>query len=448
MKNSTIATVKSFSPTFRNICFAVTIFTALCSTASPRKNLEDVRMDSTVRNHKIIFFGKGDEPSQDSTTMLIQKFYEDQFRHFQDPLAPYFLFMSKDSQLAMGVGGCVRMRGYFDWGGAIPSSGFAPYLIPMHKDPLNKRAFGTTPAGTALFFRVLGVNKHLGDYQLYIECNFNGYSARDFHLKKAYAIINDWTIGYASSTFSDPAAEAPIVDASGPNSKMSATAVLVRWMHNLPKGFTVAASVETPSDQIEVIPDQTAKVTQYIPDVAAFLQYAWGSSNHVRLAGICRTLPYRNLITSQNHTKPGYGLQLSSTFHPFHAMTLYGCINGGHGYASLGGDWLMGSYDLVANPNKPGELYSPFCYGGYGAVQYNFTPMLFASATFGGTRYAPKYPVGGDQYKQGLYMAANVFWYLTPRISCALEFDLGRRLNFDGQSAWARRLGAFVSFSF
>lgn len=29
------------------------------------------------------------------------------------------MFMSKDSRLAMGMGGTVRMRSYFDWGGAI-----------------------------------------------------------------------------------------------------------------------------------------------------------------------------------------------------------------------------------------------------------------------------------------------------------------------------------------
>lgn len=417
-------------------------------SAEPRKNLDAIRMDSTVRNHKILYFGKGEEQPLDSATLLIQKFYEDQFRHFQDPLAPYFLFMSKDSQLAMGVGGCVRMRGYYDWGGSIPSPGFAPYLIPMQVDPTRKRYFGTTPSGTALFFRVIGTNKKLGNYQLYIEANFNGYEARDFHLKKAYAVINDWTIGYANSTFSDPTALPPTVDASGPNSKMSATDVLVRWMHTFKENFTIAASVETPSDQIEIIPTQTAKVSQYVPDVAAFLQYEWQNSNHIRLAGIYRTLPYRNLITEKNHIVPGYGLQFSTVYHPYHALTLYGCINGGHGYASLGGDWLMGAYDLVYDPKKTGELYSPFCYGGYASVQYNFTPMIFASATFGGTRYAPKHEILGNQYKQGLYMAANVFWYLTPRISCGVEFDLGRRLNFDGQSAWARRAGAFAQFSF
>lgn len=438
-----------------NIIMFATVFTLILpfffpqkTSAESRRAFEDVRLDSTIRDHKIIYFGSGEEPQADSAAQLIQKFYEDQFRNFQDPLAPYFLFMSKDANLAMGVGGCVRMRGYFDWGGAIPATGFAPYLIPMTKDPTNMRKFGTTPAGTALFFRVLGQNKKLGDYQLYIEANFNGYHARDFHLKKAYAMINDWTIGYASSTFSDPSAEPPTVDASGPNAKMSSTNVLVRWMHEMKKKFTVAVSLETPSDQIQTVPDEIAGVSQFIPDIAAFFQYSWKSSNHIRLAAIYRSMPYRDLLTQRNHYKSGYGLQLSTIFRPFHAMTIYGCFNGGQGYAGLGGDWLMGNYDLVQDPRTKGVLYAPWCYGGYAAVQYNFTPMIFASATFGGARYAPKFQVSPDEYKQGLYMAFNVFWYLTPRISCAAEFNLGRRMNQDGQTAWARRAGAFVCFSF
>lgn len=429
---------------------ALAVFSAVLPTAASAdmRNLTDIAMDSIIANHKIIYFGKGEEPEKDSVNVIIKKFYEDQFRHYNDPLAPYFLFLSKDSKLAMGMGGCVRMRGYFDWGGAIPSPGFAPYLIPMEPEPTRKRQLGTTPAGTALFFRVIGTNKLLGEYQLYIEANFNGYETRDFRLKKAYGIINDWTFGYTNSTFSDPGAVPPTVDASGPNAKIGATSVLVRWMHNLPKGFTIAASVEQPSDQIKVIPEKTEKVLQYIPDVAAFCQWSSPQLGHVRLAGIYRSLPYRDIIAGKNHNKTGWGVQLSSMIHPTRSITLYGMMNGGHGYASLGGDWLMGAYDLVENPDVPGTLYAPLCFGGYFGAQYNFTPAVFASATFGGARYKPSHDVSPDEYKRGLYMTANVFWNITPRISCAAEFDLGQRLNFNGEYRWAKRLGAFVCFSF
>lgn len=416
--------------------------------ATMAQSMTDIAMDSTVRDHKIIYFGKGEE-QPDSSVRMIYRFYEDQFRHFQDPLAPYFLFLSRDNNLAMGVGGVVRMRAYYDWGGALPSPAFAPYLIPMHKDPADMRHLGTTPAGTALFFRLIGRNKKLGQYQLYIEANFNGYQARDFHLKKAYGQINDFTIGYTNSTFSDPTALPPAVDAAGPNAKMSATTVLVRWLHEFRgKRWSVAASVEDPSNSIDVTEGVTKRVSQYVPDFAAFGQYSWGSAGHLRLAGVLRFHPYRDLLQERNHTVAGWGLQLSGRWQPDERFTLYGMFNGGKGYASMGGDWLMGKYDLVGLPGTPGRMYAPGTIGGYAAVQFNLNPSMFFSATYGATRYMPKDDGFTDEYKTGMYIAVNYFWYLTPRISCAAEFNLGRRGNMDGSHAWARRAGLLAQFSF
>lgn len=114
----------------------------------------------------------------------------------------------------------------------------------------------------------------------------------------------------------------------------------------------------------------------------------------------------------------------------------------------MGGDWLMGNYDLVEDQKHPGRLYAPYVVGGYAGVQYNITPSIFISGTFGGTRYCPRFKLKPDAYKEGLYIAANVYWYLTPRISCGAEIDLGRRRNGNGDTRWARRLNAFAQFSF
>lgn len=61
----------------------------------------------------------------------------------------------------------------------------------------------------------------------------------------------------------------------------------------------------------------------------------------------------------------------------------------------------MGKYDLVADRDNPGKLYSPYCLGGFVGVQYNINPSVFCSATFGGTRYLPKYKLQPDAYKGG-----------------------------------------------
>lgn len=417
------------------------------------RSLVDQQTDSLVSSHKTVYIDgrpadAGTQVYVDSIRHRISMFYYDQFRHFSDPAAPYFLFMSKDAQLAMGIGGCVRMRGYYDWGGAIPASGFAPYLIPMHPSPADMRHFGTTPAGTALFFRVLGRNKALGDYQLYIECNFNGYEARDFHLKKAYAMINDFTIGYASSTFSDPAALPPTVDAQGPNNKITPTRVLLRYMPAIGRRWHVGVSVESPEPSIAVDGESSSKVSVWMPDFAALGQYQWAPGQHVRLAGIIRTLSYRDLIAGKNHNTVGWGLQLSSVSHPATPLTLYTTLCYGHGYQSLGGDLLVGSYDLVGIPSEPGRLYAPASIGWCVGVQYNFRPDLFVSVSGSQMRYLPARAVDPDEYKYGLFGAVNLFWNLTPRMQLGAELDMGMRRNFSGEHAVARRIGAMAQFSF
>lgn len=433
----------------RTAMFAMLALVSLQLTA--RQSLVDDHIDSLSASHKIVILDRDksfSENDEDSIKTLIGTFYYDQFRHFQDPDAPYFLFLSKDSQLAMGIGGCVRMRGYYDWGGAIPASGFAPYLIPVRPDLTKMKHFGTSPAGTCLFFRIIGRNKTLGYYQLYIEANFNGYETRDFRLKKAYAVINDFTIGYASSTFSDPAAIPATVDAQGPNNKMSPTSVLVRWMPTVGRHWTFAISAETPSSQIDADNTYTARCDDWLPDFAAFAQYEWERGQHVRLSGIVRTLTYRNLVNATTHNVAGWGLQLSSVAHPLPAVTTYASASYGRGYEGLGGDLIIGRYDLCADESRPGYLYAPAAYGVNVGLQYNFTHSLFSTLTASHMRYCPKDSPDPDEYKSGQFYAVNVFWNLTPRMQIGAEFDLGRRENFSGDSRWARRVGLMAQFSF
>ena len=417
------------------------------------KSLVDCQTDSLIASHKVVYIdGKpSDAATQsyvDSIRQVISTFYYDQFRHFSDPAAPYFLFMSKDAGLAMGIGGAVRMRGYYDWGGAIPASGFAPYLIPITPDPTRSRQFDTTPAGTCLYFRVLGRNKLLGNYQLYIEANFNGYQARDLHLKKAYAIINDFTVGYANSTFSDPAAIPPTVDAQGPNNKISPTSVLVRYMPVVKNRWVFAVSAETPSSALDVDNQNTVSVKNWMPDWAAFVQYQWTSSEHIRIAGIVRTLSYRNIPAAKNHNIAGWGLQISSVSHPATPLTLYLSANYGKGYAGLGGDLLIGNYDLIGKPGMPGTMYAPRSFGWCAAVQYNFKQNLFMCLTASQSRYLPDGAIDPEEYKYGLFGAVNLFWNMTPRMQVGAEFDFGRRNNFNGEHRSARRIGAMCQFSF
>lgn len=418
------------------------------------QTMPDSHISQKAASSKIIYIdGKPESESVrqhdiDSIRTVVSMFYYDQFRHFQDPDSPYFLFMSKDAQFSMGVGGGVRMRAYYDWGGAMPSSAFAPFTIPIPANPASMRHFATVPSGTYLFFRVIGKCSPLGEYQLYIESDFTGYQGRDFRLKKAYAMVGDFTFGYASSTFSDPSALPPVVDAAGPNNKYSSTSVLARYMTQVRPHWYAGVSVETPSTTVAVDNVNTRPVSEWLPDAAAMLQYEWQRGQHVRLSGIVRSLSYRDMVAAANHNLAGWGIQLSSTAHPHNRVTTYLTANYGHGYAGLGSDLLYGAYDLIADPKDSSKLYAPASFGWCAGVQYNFKPNLFATVSASETRFLPKDGAAPEEYKYGVFACANIFWSILPRVTVAAELDYGYRRNFSGVGRSANRANVMASFTF
>lgn len=434
--------------------FFVAAAVALAVPAAVGQSLVDDQIAAKVESNKIVWLdGKPLDADQvqaetDSIRREISSFYYDQFKHFRDPDAPCFLFMSREAGLTLGLGGAVRMRAYYDWGGAMPNTMFAPMQIPIPVNPMNMRHFGTTPSGTYVFLRALGRNKVLGNYQLYIEADFTGYQGLDFRLKKAYAVVGDWTLGYATSTFSDPGAQAPVLDAAGANNKMSATAVLVRYMHAWHNNWYGAVSVETPSTAIDQSLATAKPASSWLPDASAFFQYQWERGQHIRLSGIVRSLSYRDLVAGKTRTVAGYGVQLSGVAHPERHVTTYLTANYGKGYAGLGGDLMLGSYDLISRTGHRGELYAPRSLGWCVGVQYNFRPELFASVSVSQTRMLPDYAISADEYKYGIFACANVFWSITPRFTVATEFDWGTRHNFSGVHRSAQRANVSAMFSF
>lgn len=74
---------------------------------------------------------------------------------------------------------------------------------------------------------------------------FNG-PKNQFKLNKAYASVGDLTFGLATSTFDDPVSQPSTVETQGPNSEIGDTRLLVRYMHDVSKNFTVAFSIEDP----------------------------------------------------------------------------------------------------------------------------------------------------------------------------------------------------------
>lgn len=432
-------------------CSLLLAASALAAHAQPGGSTptpEDKRMKEMIENTHVLTMGDG-KVASDSIARRLTTFYVDQFRHFQDPRSPYFMLMSKDGKLAMGVGGLIRMRGYFDWNGSMPSSGFSPYLIPIPKDPTSMRDLWATPAGTGLFFTILGNSDIFGDFMGYIQCDFSGYNHRDFKLKKAYLKNDHWTVGYATTTFEDTSAEPPTIDGAGPNGINSRTNVLLRYATTFKDKWSIAASFEFPKSSIAADGTDTKACSDFVPDIAAFAQYQWdGGKSHVRISGLGRTLTYRDMITARNHSIIGWAAQLSAVVKVLPQFNLFGIASVGQGHSSYTTDLACDSFDLVQSPGQKGKLYAPTATGYVFGAQYYFTPRLFANMALSEQRYYPKDNPGDGMYKYGLYGAFNIFWDITPRFEVGAEYLAGKRKNFNGTHGNANRLTAMFMFSF
>ncbi|MDE5811567.1 MAG: hypothetical protein K2H61_04565 [Muribaculaceae bacterium] len=408
---------------------------------------EQAKIAQLKNDQKIIFVGSGEQTSRDSIQRAIELFYTDQFRHFQDPIAPYFMFMSKDAKLAMGIGGAVRMRAWGDFDGSISTNGFVPAMITVPSSPEHRRRIGGTPGGTVLFFKIIGRNKTLGDITGYIQADFSG-DHNYFKLKKAYATINDWTIGLANTTFSDGAAQAPTIDGAGQNGKCSRSSMLVRWLHNFNPRWEMAASIELPSDNIAADGTLTKRLDDYLPDVATFGQFNFGNGSHIRLSGLLRFMPYRDLVNNTSHTRTGWGVQLSGVWNVIPSFSLFGEFNTGHGYSSYTADLSIGNYDLVPDKDAPGRLYAPLSMGLIAGARYDFSSKIYTTMALGKAAYYPSYQADPDDYRYGLYGSLCLFYEPTTRLQAGIEYLRGSRHNFSGQSASANRIDVLFQFSF
>lgn len=410
-----------------------------------------VQQKKLISVTKYVLFGDSVEGvGQNDYENHVARFYADQYRHAQDPKAPYFMFMSRDASVAMGIGGKLEGLAMYDWGTSIDGTDFAPALIPVPRNGADPTRFQTSIAQTSLQLVVLGHSNRLGNYSVKIQGKFSGAKGT-FQLKNAYATLEDWTLGYTKSTFCDPAAEPSSVETDGPNSEVSATRFLGRWMHSFKNGIGVALSAEDPDYDYAVTDGINAVSSSYIPDFAGFVQYSWGGGDqHVRLAGIVRPMRYRDLTSGDNRHAVGWGLNLTTVFRPVDPLTIYAAANTGRGISSMVNDLSFLSCDLIARADKPGEMYAPRSYGWYASLQYNFRPNLFSTVIFGQERLLLDKGSAPDasNYKYGLYGVANIFWDITPRCQVGAEFDIGKRMNFDGDNRVAYRIGALASFSF
>lgn len=397
----------------------------------------------TIPGRAIVLSGDASNPGH---VQNVAEMYSRMNLAFEDPAAPRFLFLDKKGKVALGIGGYLKAVGMYDFDGAVDNNEFYTNKIPVPLNPAQRQRFGANANRSTIFLKLVTSQTPVGRIIVYLQTDFGGDGGNyGLRLKQAYVSIGHVTLGKARSTFADGPAMAPTIDDQGPSGQVTAKQMLVQYMSGSYSGFRWAAGAELPSVSY-TLSHSTESINQRFPDIPAYVQYGWGAKSHVRLSGILRELSYRDTEGAKNHFVTGWGVQFSAIADIVGGLSVFGHYTYGKGIGSYINDLSGEGFDLV--PDGNGKLRAPASAGWTAGMQYNFTSSLFATGSYSRAQLYDCGNLGGDTYRYGQYIAANVFYNPWEDFRVGVEYLHGTRLNYDKQSGHANRISAMLQYSF
>lgn len=394
------------------------------------------------------------EDNRTDTMDVYRIFLENAPKAFNVPGSPRFAIEGKDRKFYLGIGGMAKATVSYDWGSPIKSGfDFTTSAIPMHLKPGNGGLVQFSGATSNIFINFVGMPGDKNQIGAYINANFTGENY-GFSLQYAYLTFRGFTAGYNYSLFSDMAAAPPSIDNEGPCGFTAIPNGVLDYKHSFNPHWSIGAGVELPIASATVSDGSTYMVNQRVPDIPAYVQYSWGGGQSwIRFSGIIRNMLYHDVIEGCNRNNVGWGIKMSGSAALTPFVTAYYQAAYGKGITSYFQDLYEGGLDMVPDSERNGKLSTVKAWGGYIGLQYNISPKVFATTTYSHLRnYAPRYNGGetpwGEQYRYAQYAVANLFWKITPVVTCGIEYDWGRRVDMDHLSRHDNRIQTMLQVSF
>lgn len=394
--------------------------------------------------------GKGDKAD---STEVYKAFRENSPAAFHVPDAPRFAIVGKNRSFYLGIGGQVKATLGYDFGSPIHNANeFATSAIPMHPDKGNGALVQFSAMQSGLFVNFVALPDNPNRIGAYFNFNLINGDNYGFNLVYAYIRYRGFTVGYDYSLFSDMAAAPPTIDYEGPNAFTAIPNGVIDYRHSFGKHFSLGAGIEMPQASYTV-GQYTRNVSQRVPDIPAYLQWAFTGNSRIRLSAIIRNITYRDIPADKNRNVVGWGIKLSGTVQPIPWLTAYYQACYGKGIASYFQDLNGQGLDLTPDPAAHGKLKPTEAWGGYLGLQFNITKKLYCSCTFSYLRaYPGKYQGGetlwSDQYKYTRYVVGNVFYNFNSILSCGIEYIYGSRRDMSGLTRHDNRLQTMLQVSF
>lgn len=348
---------------------------------------------------------------------------------------------------SLEFGGRVRGTASYDFGNPLDNpNSFTVYDIERQsKGNGGKFALSAQQSGLSLEMRIMKDSKNE------IGIHFSGlFMDHDygFELEELFATFRGFKVGYGYGQFCDEESMPYTIDDQGPNSALLVENAIFDYSHEFSNGIGLGIGAEMPVASFADYGD-TRKVNQRVPDIPFYVQYGWGGENYVRLSGIVRTLTYRNMIKDKNASKMGWGVKLSGTTEIVPSLRAYWQAAYGEGISSYFQDFGDNDLDLVP-AYKDGVMNAVKSWGGFAALEYTFSPKVFAGAGYSYLRNYAKNTFSGwdENYRNGQYVFANVFYNINSQIQWGIEYIYGQRKNMDRGEAHNSRLQTMLQISF
>ncbi len=410
---------------------------------TPRYDYSDSAVDG-IPERLIILSGDKHNVRDKVMTVL----YDTSDLNFRDPSVPRFLFIDREGNTALGIGGFVEGVFMYDFQGAVDDNMFVTSRIPVPAAPTLRSRMAFDMSRSTVFLRLVR-NTSLGVLNAYIQTEFSGDDG-GYGLKLAmgYVSLGNVTAGLARSTFVDAAADAPGIDYHGPSGAINGERVLLRYQRRFNKNWSAAVSAEMPKLTATIDDGKSELINQRVPDIPLYVQYSWaGEKSHVRASVLFRDLVYRDVLSGRNCYAQGYGLQLSGLTDIYDIAYVFYQVAYGKGIGSFINDLTGAGYDLI--PTADGSaLKTPETLSIETGFKVNMTKNLFLSGTYSLNRLYGQEAMGPDAYRRGNYIGVSTFYSPISDLMFGVEYLHGIRTNMDHASGTANRVQAMIKYSF
>lgn len=371
------------------------------------------------------------------------------------PDVPRFAVHGKEGKYYMGIGANIKAVALYDFGSPISNDNlFTTSAIPMNLAPGNGGEFNFSAQQSNIYLNVVALPGSKNQLGAYVSINFLGNDYAP-NLQLAYLKYRGFTAGYNYSLFTDAAASPATIDYEGPNAFTCQIHGNIYYEHPFgkKKEWKAGIGIDMPA-MSSTYSTHTAAVTQRVPDIPFYIQRSWcGGKGWLRVSGIVRNLYYRNESAQKNVDRVGWGIKASGMTPVAGGLTAYYQAVYGKGIASYIQDLGGTGMDLMPDPDNASRLDAVKAWGGFGALQYNFSPKLSCTAIYSHVRaYAKQYSDSSvpwnSGYKYAQYILGNMFYNVNSIVQVGVEYIYGRRVDFDGSQAHDNRLQAMLQVSF